>query len=166
MIQDTKKNAAEMFMPTLLDRLSLTDETGPNGQYMNRQSYRKSVLRDLQWLLNCPSLEAQLHLENFEHVKASVINFGIPSYTGSKFTQSDLKHVADSIKLAVMQYEPRIIANTLEVNIVHDANQYSLCEQPLFRIEASLWFEPYPIELVIRALWDSENGAMRLYDSN
>lgn len=152
-------------MPTLLDRLSADGEAGGTTRYMNRQSYRKSVLRDLQWLLNCANLEAQLPLQTYAHVRSSVLNFGLPSYAGSKFTPSDLRHVADAIKAAVLQYEPRIIAKTLEVFIVRDAEEAVLCEQPLFRIEASLWFEPYPIELVIRALWDSENGAMKLYDA-
>lgn len=152
-------------MPTLLDRLSMAGSQDKNGRHFSRQAYRQSVLRDLQWLLNCANLEAQLPLKSFSHTQASVLNFGIPSYAGSKFTQSDLQHVADSIKTAVLQFEPRIIPSTLEVKIIRDVEDAALCGQPLFRIEASLWFEPYPIELVIRALWDSENGSMKLYDS-
>lgn len=152
-------------MPTLLDRLSVGSGPEKSARHLSRPAYRQSVVRDLQWLLNCANLEAQLPLQSFAHARASVLNFGIPSYAGSKFTQSDLQQVADAITTAVLQYEPRIIPTSLNVKIVRDVEDASLCGQPLFGIEASLWFEPYPIELVIRALWDSENGSMKLYDS-
>lgn len=163
MSQELKPNG--LFMPTLLDRLNASTSQDKSGRHLSRQAYRQSVLRDLQWLLNCANLDAQLALRAHPHAQASVLNFGIPSYAGSKFTQSDLQRVADSIKTAVRQFEPRIIPSTLEVKIIRDVDDAALCGQPLFRIEASLWFKPYPIELVIRALWDSENGSMKLYDS-
>lgn len=165
MPQNLKHKPNGMFMPTLLDRLSMGGDEEKNSRHLSRQAYRQSVLRDLQWLLNCANVEAHLPLQSFAYAQASVLNFGIPPYAGSKFTESNLQRVAEAIKTAVLQYEPRIIPKTLEVHIVKDVEDAFLGGQPLFRIEASLWFEPYPIELVIRALWDSENGSMKLFDT-
>lgn len=163
---ESKQMPNGMFMPALLDRLCNGGENGKTGKLLSRSAYRQSVLRDLRWLLNCSNLEVQLSLENFPAARASVLNFGIPSYAGSRFTESDLQNVAKAIKEAILQYEPRIIGETLEVKIIREIDEIFLCNQALFRIEASLWFEPYPIDLIIRAQWDSENGTMNLHDSS
>lgn len=160
-----KPSASAMFLPALLDRLS--QRSGPGheqGRHMSRSAYRQSVLRDLQWLLNCPNLEAQLPFDRLSYARRSVLNYGIPAFAGANFTDSDLLDVAKAIKEAIACYEPRVVKDTLSVSIVREQEESLLHNKALFKIEASLWFEPYPIDLTIRAQWDSENGNMQLQD--
>jgi type VI secretion system protein ImpF len=146
----------DQFMPTLLDRLSQTTHAS-----MNRNAYRKTVLRDLGWLLNCTNLESQLPLKKFPRAGNSVLNFGIPSLAGTRFSESELDAVAAGIKRAISNFEPRIEAGSLKVSIVRDAD-VELYNHTRFRIEASYWFDPYPIDMVIRAQWDMETGSVEI----
>lgn len=146
------------FLPTLLDRLSRH-----GGAAMSRGAYRKTVLRDLHWLLNCTNIEKQLPLQDFPHVRNSVLNFGIPALAGAHFSESDLDAVAAGIQNAIARFEPRILPGSLNVSVIRgkqtDVYRYNHAR---FRIEASYWFEPYPIDMVVRAHWDMETGGVEL----
>jgi type VI secretion system protein ImpF len=117
----------------------------------------------LERLLNCANVEAHLPLDKFPYVKKSVINFGLPSFSGAQLKESDLETVALAIKEAITNFETRILQNSIDVKIVKssDSNKYN---KSLFRIQAALWFEPYPIDLVVRAQWDTEDGSVRIQE--
>ncbi|MDR0564151.1 MAG: GPW/gp25 family protein [Azoarcus sp.] len=145
----------DIFLPTLLDRLSQA------GNAMSRSAYRKTILRDLNWLLNCANLAGQLHLQDFPHVMRSVVNFGIPPLAGGRFSESDLNAVAEGIQSALLNFEPRILPESLKVSVIYDENVDAYrYNHARFRIEASYWFEPYPIDFVLRAHWDMETGGV------
>ncbi|MCL1826153.1 MAG: GPW/gp25 family protein [Betaproteobacteria bacterium] len=149
----------DLFLPTLLDRLS---QHGSGA--VNRNAYRKTVLRDLNWLLNCTNIEKQLPMQNFPLVRDSVLNFGIPPLAGARFTESDLDAVAAGIQRSLACFEPRIIPESLKVSVIRDGKNVDVYRynHARFRIEASYWFEPYPIDMVVRAHWDMETGGVEL----
>ena len=146
----------DSFMPALLDRLS-KDSRGA----MSRNAFRKTVLRDLVWLLNCTNIEGQLDLDGFPRVKRSVINFGIPTLAGERLSESDLGGVAEGIKDAILRFEPRILEKSLAVTVAHE-DGVELYNRAHFRIKASYWFEPYPIDMLIHAQWDMETGGVEV----
>lgn len=157
-----KQRNSDLFLPTLLDRLSETDlKPAGSGMQLSRSAYHKTVLRDLSWLLNCASIDASLDLESYPHVRASVMNFGIPPLAGTRFSDVDLEEIAAGIHRAILRFEPRILPDSLKVTVVHDPQAESH-NQVSFQIRAAFWFEPYPLELAIRAQWDVENGTMEL----
>jgi len=150
----------DLFLPALLDRLS---QHGTRG--MTRNAFRKTVLRDLNWLLNCTNIEGQLPMQDFLQVRDSVINFGIPPLAGARFSESDLNAVAAGIQRSLAYFEPRIVPESLKVSVIHDKDSdvYKY-NHARFRIEASYWFEPYPIDMVVRAHWDMEAGGVELHE--
>jgi len=149
---------SDSFLPALLDRLSIHSK-GP----MNRNGFRETVLRDLAWLLNCTNIEKQLPLDDYPRVRSSVVNFGIPPLAGSRFTASELETVALQMQRRIAFFEPRILEKTLKVSVIREAqaNEYNHAH---FRIEATFWFEPYPIDMVIRAKWDMETGGVEIQE--
>jgi type VI secretion system protein ImpF len=152
--------SGDTFLPALLDRLS---QSGTGS--LRRSDFRKTVIRDLALLLNCTNLEKQLSLDKYPLVKFSVLNFGIPSLAGARLSEADLATVAARIQQTVEYFEPRILENTLKVTVAENTNA-ELYNQAHFKIEASYWFEPYPIDMVIRALWDMETGGMDLREES
>ncbi|MCL2163303.1 MAG: type VI secretion system baseplate subunit TssE [Oscillospiraceae bacterium] len=148
----------DMFVPALVDRLS-ENSGGP----MTRNAFRKTVLRDLSWLLNCTNLEKQLPLENYPRIKNSVLNYGISALTGVHLSESDLDIVAERLQRAIAYFEPRILEKTLKVSVTHEVEN-DLYNYAHFRIEATYWFEPYPIDMVIRAQWDMDTGGVEIQE--
>mgnify|MGYP001825493711 CR=1 FL=1 len=76
----------ERLQPSLLDRL--TDDE-PDKQQESRdkrvlspRQLRKSVIRDLEWLLNAGDLASVRDISRYSHVIDSVLNFGLPDLAG------------------------------------------------------------------------------------
>jgi len=150
---------SEYFLPTLLDRLVESPSYGKGG--MSRQAYQQSVLRDLQWLL-CAIAPAQHSLiGRYPQVRRSVLNYGIPNSTGMTLTEREVARLAQDIEKAILTYEPRVLPQSLSVTVVSDSQQ-AVRSQLVFRIRLAFWFEPYPLELSIRAQWDIESGLVSL----
>jgi len=146
----------DLFVPALVDRLSIHSEGA-----MSRNAFRRTVVRDLSLLLNCTNIERQLPLGDFPRVKHSVLNYGIPALTGVNLSESDLDTMAEKLQKAIAYFEPRILEKTLKVIVAQEADS-ELYNYAHFRIEATYWFEPYPIDMVIRAQWDMDTGGVEI----
>lgn len=148
------------FLPTLLDRL--TDEapespTEVRRVTVGRGEYYEAVLRDLSWLLNSTRLDALVDLSGLGRVRASTLNYGLAPMSGRRLSELDLPAIAGSIREAILCFEPRIIRDSLSVTPVDDA-ACGLHNLVVFSIEARLWFEPAPLDLIARTEWDMEAG--------
>ena len=149
---------AERYLPALLDRL---ESRAGAGKAMNRTEYQASLLRDLRWLLNCTVSVDPRMMSGFEQARSSVLNYGMPPITGASLTQGDLPGIALGIKEAIERFEPRLMPGSVQVEPIGEARAASH-NQVVFRITARYWFEPYPVELALRAQWDLDNGLVDL----
>lgn len=149
----------ERLQPSLLDRLT-DDEPGRQVEARDRsvlspQKLREIVLRDLGWLMNTGNLATIDDLDAWPNVARSVINYGIPDLSGLATATLDADALERSLKQAILDFEPRILARTLRVkaNIERsEMNQQAL----LFDIDAELWSQPAPIGLSLKTEVDLE----------
>lgn len=157
----------ERLQPSLLDRLT---DMAPDHEAESREqrvlSFRQlkqSVLRDLSWLLNTPALEAMQDLSEYPFAARSVINFGIPALSGNNLSSVSAQKLQRRIKQVIADFEPRIMAETLKVDLIMDSQQMSqvaVC----FKIEGDLWAQPLPVRLYIRSDLDLETGEVTVKD--
>lgn len=158
----------ERLQPALLDRL--TDEEpdkkveASERRVMSKSRLRQAVLRDLAWLLNCTRLESDDSLVHVPYVRRSVINFGLPALSGRAASSLDVMELERAIRQAIVDFEPRIRPNTLEVKAL-------ISEDPLehhnvigVEIRGDLWAQPVPLELLIRTEIDLETGKVEIAD--
>lgn len=89
--------------------------TVPRVERFNERALRATVRRELNWILNTTNLAAVDDLEPYPEVKTSVLNFGVPDLAGKALTQRIIQDRARQIRAAVVAFEPRIEARTLEV---------------------------------------------------
>jgi type VI secretion system protein ImpF len=150
----------ERLQPSLLDRL--TDEEpahsqeGRNRRVMSIQRLRESVLRDVAWLLNTTNLVESDLSERYPYVAQSVVNYGLPDLAGLTATAVDVAELESLVRQAVMDFEPRILRNTLEVkaHAGDEMNHNAL----VFEIRGELWAQPVPLELFLKTEIDLESG--------
>jgi type VI secretion system protein ImpF len=147
------------FLPTLLDRL--VESPGNEGAGLSRRAYQQSVLRDLQWLLCTVAPREQTLLAGFAHASHSVLNYGIPCSTGMTLTERERTLLAQDIEKAILAFEPRVLPESLSVTLISGGPE-AVRSQLMFRIRLAFWFEPYPLELSVRAQWDIESGLVAL----
>ena len=159
----------ERLQPALLDRL--TDDDPDNRQpeprearVISKNRLRQAVLRDLAWLLNATRLGGSEELTGLPHVEGSVVNFGLPPLSGETASTVDALQLEDRIRHAVQLYEPRILANTLEVHALFSETDMHKHNVVSIEIRGSLWAHPIPLEMLLRTDLDLETGEVRIHD--
>ena len=157
----------ERLQPSLLDRLT---DLEPDRKTESREhrvlsikQLKQSVLRDLSWLFNSTALAAVEDLSTYPDVLNSVINYGIPALSGVNLSNINIQKLQRKIRQAIINFEPRIMANTLKIEVMADPQQMShvaIC----FNIEGDLWAQPLPVRLYIRSDIDLETGEVSIKD--
>jgi type VI secretion system protein ImpF len=175
----------ERLQPSLLDRLTDEDPTNTKepleARVLSRQQLRAAVLRDLSWLFNAnraeparrrnpksvvpERIEKELAMwKQAPEAQSSVLNYGLPSLSGESVGKLDLRAVSADIKQAILDFEPRIDANTLEVEAQIDGNVRSHHNHLKLVIRGQMWNQPVPLELLLSASMDVETGQAAVRD--
>ncbi len=158
----------ERLQPSLLDRL--TDDEPHNGvesrdrRVLSLRRLREVVLRDLAWLLNTGSLEGVEDLEPYPQVENSVLNYGMPDLTGSTASGTDTRMVEKMVRQAILNFEPRLLTNTVKVKAVVLEDQMNR-NALTFEINAEMWAQPLPLHLYLKTEVDLETGHVSVADT-
>jgi type VI secretion system protein ImpF len=155
----------ERLQPSLLDRLTddepLKRSESREQRILSLQKLRKSVMRDLMWLLNSGSLESAEDLSRYPEIQKSVLNFGIPSLVGKKASGMDVAVMEANLKVAITCFEPRILSNTIKIRAAKDEDQMG-ANTIIFEVEGELWAQPLPERLYFKTIYDIELGTVNL----
>lgn len=160
---------ASQLLPALLDRL--TDlapherQEAPHARSMSKAEFRRSVLRDLAWLLNTTSAESEIALDGVPAVRDSVLNFGVQALSGKYLVEDDLLTLESAVAESIRRFEPRILPDTLRVKVISTDSEQATRNHLSMEIRGQLWAEPYPIELLLRSRVDLECGQIALVDA-
>jgi type VI secretion system protein ImpF len=147
----------ERLQPSLLDRL--TDNAPDHKresleqQTLTMLQLRQAVLRDLAWLLNTTNLTATEDLANTPRVAASVLNFGVPGFTGLVAVSDRVNQLEAAIAEAIRRFEPRIRPASLKVR-VREARDDQAVPTLVFDIHGELWAQPVPQQLFLETSID------------
>lgn len=158
----------DRLQPSLLDRL--TDEQPDStvepreARVLSKRQLRQAVLRDLAWLFNATRIESSGVFEDAPLAKRSVINYGLPSLSGQTASTFDVSDLERGIRQAILDFEPRILPEGLEVRAVGDGSYVDQHNVVGVEIRGHLWAQPLPIELLIRTEFDLETGRVQIAD--
>ena len=161
-------NLHDRLQPALLDRLTddhrLDAGAVDDRRVMNKQQLRQAVLRDLSWLFNAvqPLAGKAAH---YPVLADSVLNYGLPPMAGQLASRIDVSQLERSIRQAIQQFEPRILADTLEVHAIEFDNVMAAHNIIEFEIRGFLWAQPVPLELLLRTQLDLEAGQVTVKDT-
>lgn len=158
----------ERLQPALLDRL--TDEQ-PEKKLETREErvitktrLRQAVLRDMTWLMNATRLGGSQDFSGCPLAERSVINFGLPSLSGETASSLDVIELERSLKQAILDFEPRIIPSTLNLETIVSGSQLDRHNIISVQIRGHLWAQPIPLELLLRTEVDLETGKVEVRD--
>ena len=154
----------ELLLPCLLDRLT---DNKPNSSVESRANrgitakrYRDGVLRDLGWLLNTCSHPSDNDLSGYQEVIKAVLNYGVKNLGGRHGSLQNSRDIEGQIKQAILSFEPRILPETLKVDLVIPKGQNGDHDHCLLSLEihGELWLQPLPERLYIKTSIDLETG--------
>jgi type VI secretion system protein ImpF len=164
-----KSAGGERLLPALLDRLTDLEPDksteAADKRAMSKPQFRRSVLRDLAWLMNSTNAESDCNFEGFHLARHSVVNYGLPSLSGKRLSELDWPMLEMGMREAIAMFEPRILPETLEVKAIKNGNALDQHNLVAFEIRGQLWSEPYPIELLLRSSIDLESGHVVVQDT-
>jgi type VI secretion system protein ImpF len=155
----------ERLQPSLLDRLTDQEPKNTAESRTNRvwspRKLRDCVIRDLTWLLNTGHLESLEKLNHHPLVAHSVLNYGIPDWAGKAATAKDLDEMERDLHQAILDYEPRILEDTVRVKCILSPDQ--MTHNALrFDIEGELWGYPMPEKLYLKTEVDLDTGDVNI----
>ena len=160
----------DRLQPALLDRLTDDDpqkkQEARERRVLTKSQLRAAVLRDLTWLLNSVQLSATQDLSACPDVQQSVVNFGLPSLAGETASTIEIGDVEEAIREAIIRFEPRLLPETLQVDMIESEHAMNLHNIIGIRISAQLWAQPVPLEMLLRSEIDIETGHVDLYDNH
>lgn len=160
-------NLRDRLQPALLDRL--TDHTpqskveADDSRVMSKAQIREAVLRDLTWLLNAVQPLGRL-AEQYPLAADSVLNFGLPPMSGQMASKIDISLLERTIKQAIVRFEPRVMADSLEVRALESSSVLDTHNVIEFEIHGFIWAQPVPLELLLRTELDLEAGQVEVRD--
>ena len=152
----------------LLRLIGSQRELEDRGVVVSPDVLREAVRRDLEALFNTERLEAEylltdhegasvenlaIDLEDFPQVQRSVINFGVPAFSGKTAGGSDRRALEKEIKAVVALFEPRLRRDSIKVGVRSDPKEGLKID-----IDAVLIMTPTPERLKFRTSIDLENG--------
>lgn len=157
----------EKLQPSLLDRLTDEDpgttSEASDARWISTRRLRQVVIRDLEWLLNTANYSITGSLDDYPEIASSTINFGIPSLGGAMLSSVDVNEMARLIKQAILQFEPRLLRQNLEVRGFIDPNSMSH-NSIAFEISGDIWGQPAPFHLTARTELELETGQVTVTD--
>lgn len=149
------------LQPSLLDRLTDhhpdKEKESASQRQLSQQEYKAAVIRDLGWLLNTASLGSLVDLEEFPAVRESVLNYGMPDVSGNTAASVDTRGMESALKKAIYSFEPRIIPNSLQLNVHSDPDDMSHNSLE-FEIAGVVFEQPMPFQIALKSRLDLESG--------
>jgi type VI secretion system protein ImpF len=160
-------NVRDRLQPALLDRLTdlapLSSVETDDARVMNKSQIRNAVLRDLSWLLNSVQPLGKL-AEQYPQAGDSVLNYGLPAMSGQLASRVDVGVLERTIKQAILRFEPRVMADSLEVKALEATSVLDTHNVVEFEIRGFMWAQPVPLELLLRTQIDLEAGQVEVRD--
>ncbi len=160
----SRKDYETLVTPSVLDRLidyePKMSQEAPKSQTTSLAELKQSVRRDLEWLLNTRNYPGELD-ERLEEAPKSVINFGLPDFTGvSAKNHNEIRRLNKAIETAIKNFEPRFL--DLKVTL----EPVSFTDRTLrFRIEAFLNTEPNPEPITFDTILEVGSGDFAVKES-
>lgn len=152
----------------LIRRKAEHDRIEARGVVVTGEVLREAVRRDIEMLFNIERFETNYLLTeresrhvvypgdllaDYPEVRTSVINYGVPAFSGRNSLDFDKDALAREIRAVVTAFEPRLRKDSIKVQVRYN-------EQVGMRIEidAILMLSPVPERLRLSTTIDLENG--------
>jgi type VI secretion system protein ImpF len=153
---------AERVQPSLLERLTDHEPDATREVREHRsssaRSLRRSVMRDLGWLLNAQGIASSQDVARYPGVAESVLNFGFSDLAGKSASNVDVARIERLMADAIRAFEPRILPGTLRVRASQTGETSGQHNAIAFIVEGDLHAHPVPERLYLRTELDLEAG--------
>jgi type VI secretion system protein ImpF len=150
-------------------KVDLRDEAGdrviPSRRVTSRLPITEALLRrdvahDLEALMNTVALESAEDLGGLEHVRNSILNFGLPDIAHRTSEEGDVDDIKNEIEAVLMNYEPRLTRESIHAKRDKTVDSHEL--KIRFLVQAELRCDPVDVPVEFIADFDVESSAVQI----
>jgi type VI secretion system protein ImpF len=118
---------------------------------------RREVATDLDSLMNTIALESAEDIQEFEHVRKSVLNYGFPDIVHRSIDEMSVDSIVGELEQVLIAFEPRIDRGSIQASRDTSLSAHEL--KVRFVVRAELRCEPVnvPVEFVADVEVDGSN---------
>ena len=154
---------------SLFDRLiDGDDDNDAASRVVSRTSgslaLRQSIQRDLSWLFNATNNAWTLPLARYPELATSVVNFGVRSYAGLSGAGAINAQLEQSLTAAILAFEPRIIAESLRVQVLPDSPHMTYRNHIALAIHGELYTQATTEIIYLKTEFDLDSGEVSMVD--
>jgi len=137
----------------------LSDRGRARRQGANEDMLKRNLGLDLVQLANTINLASAVDLTDLDHVRRSILNYGVPDLSNLSSDDPRLKTLPAQLRAALLDHEPRFIRDTMTVAL---GEAFDDIEQKLrFDIYAEMACRPVDIPLEFVAEIDVGSGKLQ-----
>jgi len=127
---------------------------------ITERALRSEVAHDLEALVNTIALESSEDLSDFECVRRSVLNFGMPDIAHRTIDETSVNDIKGEIETTLKHFEPRLTPNS-----IHAARDVTVDKTELkvrIVVKADLRCEPVNVPVEFVADVDVDGNAIQI----
>jgi type VI secretion system protein ImpF len=117
-------------------------------QVITEQVLRREVARDLDALLNTIAIESTTDLADAPYARKSILNFGLPDIASLTIDTKEIRKIPELIRAAVVEYEPRLAAASLQIERDLSVDSAELRVRYLVRADLTCYPVQVPVEFI------------------
>ncbi len=117
-------------------------------QVITEKVLRHEVARDLDALLNTVALELSVEMDETPFARRSILNFGLPDISNLTIDTTEIKRIPEEIRAAVVNFEPRLAAASLQIERDLTLDPAELKVRFLVRADLTCYPVQVPVEFV------------------
>ena len=126
----------------------------------NETTLRQELNEDLVSLLNTVNLGSSEDIAEFEFVAKSILNYGLADLTTITIDELAVEDIGEELGTTLIQFEPRLAANSIEIERDRSVDPSSLNIR--FNIRAEMRATPLDVPVSFVADLDMESAKMRI----
>lgn len=126
----------------------------------SQATLREHLALDLGNLMSTIHLQATQDLDGFDHVRKSILNYGLQDLSRLTTEDTRIKTLARDLREALMTHEPRLISESLSVKL--RKMDHGATQRIAFDINAEMAARPVDVPLEFVAEIDSGAGKVSI----
>lgn len=136
----------------------LTQRSKERRAGTDEDTLRQHLSRDMASLMNTVNLDATVPLDDHPYLRKSVANFGFGDLSQMAGTVDGPEKIADLIRKTLLAFEPRLIADTLEVT----ASTENDIAGARMTFDISAEMAASPVDIPLNFVAEVDNGAGKI----
>jgi type VI secretion system protein ImpF len=122
---------------------------------------RREVARDVEALMNTIAFESAEDLSGFDHVRKSILNYGLPDIAHRTIDEAAVANVKGEIETALLNFEPRLARESIRARRDNSIEAAEL--KVRFHVKAELCCEPVNVPVEFVADLELESGSFQIH---